>query len=109
MFLGTPKKQIFYKTDEEVEYIRKANILVSKALAEAASIIKPGMTGVELDRRIETFIADHHGKPAFKGYRGFPNAITVSVNDEVVHGIPKETAFKDGDVVSVDCGIELDG
>jgi len=99
---------IFYKTDEEIELIRQSNLVVSKVLALVGEMIKPGITGADIDRAAETLIRDHGGVPSFKGYNGFPATLCVSVNECVVHGIPtKEQVFKDGDVVSVDCGVFL--
>ena len=106
---GSDGKKVFYKTDEEIEMLRAANLVVSKTLAHVASILKPGMTGQDIDKEAETFIRDHHGRPAFKGYHGFPASLCVSYNDIVVHGIPGKRAFQDHDVVSVDCGVELNG
>jgi methionyl aminopeptidase len=101
---------IFYKTDEEIELIRISCLLVCKTLAHVASIIRPGITGYEIDSAAETFIRDHGGVPGFKGYRGFPATLCVSVNEHVVHGIPTEKmVFVDGDIVSVDCGVKLNG
>lgn len=101
---------IHYKTAEEVERIRTSCLLVSKTLAEVGKVIRPGMTGAEIDRLAETFIRDHGAVPAFKGYRGFPATLCVSVNEQVVHGIPTPgQVFADGDIVSVDCGVLLDG
>ncbi len=101
---------VFYKTQEEIELIRKNCLLVCKALTEVASIIRPGISGAEIDKAAETLILDHHAKPAFKGYRGFPATLCVSVNEQVVHGIPsKEQVFKEGDIVSVDCGVQMNG
>jgi methionyl aminopeptidase len=110
---GGEGKQIFYKTKEEVELMRAANLLVSRTLAHVASILKPGVTGAEIDKAAETFIRDHKGRPAFKGYGSpdnpFPGSLCVSYNDIVVHGIPGKREFKDTDIVSVDCGVELEG
>lgn len=101
---------IHYKTDEEIEMIRESCLLVCKTLAQVAKIIKPGISGREIDDVAETFIRDHQAEPAFKGYRGFPATLCVSVNESVVHGIPsKEQIFQDGDIVSVDCGVKLNG
>lgn len=101
---------IYYKTEEEIALIRQSCLLVCSALSEVASMIKPGMTGAEIDRAAETLILDNGGLPAFKGYRGFPATLCVSVNEQVVHGIPSsKVVFKDGDVVSVDCGVLLNG
>ncbi len=95
---------IYYKTDEEIELIRQSCLLVCKALTHVAGMIKPGMTGEEIDKEAEQLIRDHNAVPGFKGYRGFPATLCISVNEGVVHGIPTKEAFKDGDVVSVDCG-----
>lgn len=101
---------VYYKTDEEVEFIRKSCLLVCDALAHVASIIRPGITAKEIDDAAETLIRDHGAHPAFKGYRGFPATLCVSINEQVVHGIPTNTIiFKDGDIVSVDCGVQWDG
>ena len=97
------------KTNEEVELLRKSNILVSKTLAEVASLIKPGITTLSLDKAAEIFILDNGGLPAFKGYNGFPKTLCTSVNDEVVHGIPSDYILKEGDIVSIDCGVVLNG
>lgn len=99
-------KMVFYKTDEEIELIRQSCLLVCKTLAEVGRMIRPGISSVEIDKAAETFIRDHGAEPAFKGYRGFPATLCVSVNEQVVHGIPQEsTIFQEGDVVSVDCGV----
>ncbi len=102
-------KKVFYKTDEEIELIREANLIVSKTLAHVASILQPGITGQAIDKAAEEFIRDHKGRPAFKGYNGFPASLCVSYNDIVVHGIPSTREFKEDDIVSVDCGVELNG
>ena len=102
-------KRVFYKTKDEVELMRNSNLLVSKTLAHVGSILKPGITGEAIDKSAEEFIRDHGGKPAFKGYHGFPASLCVSYNDIVVHGIPRQREFKEDDVVSVDCGVELEG
>ena len=84
-------------------------MLVSRTLGEIASIIRPGITTLYLDKIAESFIRDFGATPAFKGYGGFPNTLCTSVNDEVVHGIPSDYILKDGDIVSVDCGVILNG
>jgi len=100
---------IFIKTDEELEYLKESNMLVSKTLAEVARYVRPGITTLELDRIAEEYIRDHKGVPAFLGYKGFPNTLCTSVNSEVVHGIPSALTLREGDIVSVDCGIRLNG
>jgi len=97
------------KTDEEIEIQRQSSLLVGKTLAEVAKLIKPGVTTRELDQVAETFIRDHGAKPGFKGYGGFPATLCISVNDEVVHGIPGDRVLKDGDIASIDCGTFMNG
>jgi methionyl aminopeptidase len=96
---------IYYKTREEIELIRISSLLVGKTLAEVAKIIKPGVTTLQLDKIAEEFIRDNDASPSFKGYGGFPNSLCTSVNDAVVHGIPNNVPLKEGDIVSVDCGV----
>ncbi|GAB1403649.1 MAG: type I methionyl aminopeptidase [Lentimicrobiaceae bacterium] len=100
---------IHYKSNEEIELLRLSSLLVGKTLAEVARHIKPGVTTGSLDQIAETFIRDHHATPAFKGYGGFPASLCVSVNDVVVHGIPGEQVLQEGDLVSVDCGVMMNG
>jgi methionyl aminopeptidase len=100
---------LYLKTDEEVGLLRESNLLVSRTLAEVASLIRPGVTTLYLDNIAETFIHDNGGTPAFKGYGGFPGTLCTSVNDEVVHGFPSKYILKDGDIISVDCGVILNG
>lgn len=100
---------LYLKTDEEVGFLRESNLLVSRTLAEIASLIKPGVTTLFLDNVAETYIRDNGGIPAFKGYGGFPGTLCTSVNDEVVHGIPSNYLLKEGDIISVDCGVILNG
>jgi len=96
---------ITYKTAEEIELLRISNLLVSKALAEVARKIAPGVSTLELDAIAEEFIRDHGAEPGFLGYRGYPKTLCTSVNQQVVHGIPSSHVLKDGDIVSVDCGV----
>jgi methionyl aminopeptidase len=100
---------LYLKTDEEIGLLRESNMLVSKTLAEIASLIKPGVTTLYLDRIAETYIRDNGGIPGFKGYGGFPSTLCTSVNEEVVHGFPSDYVLKEGDIVSVDCGVILNG
>lgn len=101
--------KIIYKTDEEIALIRKSNLLVSKALAHVASILKPGVTGLRLDREAEELIRDNGGIPGFLHLYDFPNTLCISPNSEVVHGIPNNIEFREGDIVSVDCGVKMNG
>jgi methionyl aminopeptidase len=100
---------IYYKTIEEIERIRESSLLVARTLAEVAKIIGPGVTSQELDQRAEEFIRDNGGIPAFKGYNGFPASLCVSPNSQVVHGIPNANPIKEGDIISVDCGVLKNG
>ncbi|MBK8669439.1 MAG: type I methionyl aminopeptidase [Saprospiraceae bacterium] len=100
---------IYYKTNEEIELMRESNLLVSKTLAHVAGILKVGITGKNIDKSAEEFIRDNGGIPGFKGYRGFPSTLCMSLNDAVVHGIPSDKVFSDNDVVSIDCGVILNG
>jgi len=97
------------KTDEEIEIQRQSSLLVGKTLAEVAKRIGPGIKTIELDKLAEEFILDHGAVPGFKGYGGFPGSLCISVNDEVVHGIPGERVLEDGDIVSIDCGTLMNG
>lgn len=97
------------KTDEEIELLRLSNMLVGKTHGELAKVIEPGLSTVKLDKIAEEFIRDNGGVPGFLGYSGFPNTLCVSVNDAVVHGIPSIYELKEGDVVSVDCGVLMNG
>ena len=97
------------KTQEEVEILRENAIIVSKTLAEVAKHIKPGVKTITLDRIAEEFIREEGAVPGFKGYRGFPNTLCISINEEVVHGIPGERVLTNGDIVSIDCGCNKQG
>ncbi len=96
---------IYIKTHEEIELLRESNMMVGRTLGEMAKVIKPGVTTLELDKIAEEFIRDNGGEPGFLGYDGFPNTLCISVNEQVVHGIPSSYSIKDGDVVSIDCGV----
>ena len=105
---------IYLKTDEEVELLREANLLIGRTLAELAKIIKPGVTTRQLDKVAEEFIRDNGAEPTFKGFPNpyggpFPASICTSVNEQVVHGIPNDVPLQDGDIVSIDCGTRLNG
>ncbi|NOX47544.1 MAG: type I methionyl aminopeptidase [Chlorobi bacterium] len=97
--------KIIIKTEEEIELIRESSLLVGKTLAEVAKVIKPGVTTSSLDKIAEEFILDNGAVPGFKGYGGFPYTLCISVNEQVVHGFPSVRELKDGDIVSVDCGV----
>ena len=98
------------KTNEEIELLRESNLLVGKTLGEVAKIIRPGISTLELDAVAEEFIRSNGAVPGFLGYGGFPNTLCISVNDEVVHGIPSaKKILQEGDIVSVDCGVLKNG
>ncbi|MGB3544755.1 type I methionyl aminopeptidase [Rubrivirga sp.] len=107
--------RITLKNDADVAGIREAAAVVERALATAASLIEPGVDTLRLDQAAEEIIRDAGGRPAFKGYRmggdtsPFPGSLCISVNDVVVHGFPSEEPLREGDIVSVDCGVELGG
>ena len=107
--------KIFLKTEDEIDLIRKANLLVGATLAELSKHIKPGVTTLQLDHIAEEFIRDHGATPVFKNVPNpnggpFPASICTSVNDVVVHGIPDaKTILRDGDIISIDCGTKLNG
>lgn len=93
----------------EIELMRQSAQLVSKTLGLMAEMIEPGITPLQLDKRAEEFIRDNNAVPVFKGYNGFPNALCISPNEVVVHGIPGNVPLREGDIVSVDCGVVLNG
>ncbi len=99
--------KIYYKSLEEVELIRESALLVSKTLAEVAKVIKPGITTIALDKLAHDFIRDHGAVPAFLNYGGFPYSLCISPNEQVVHGFPSKYVIKEGDLISVDCGVIL--
>lgn len=97
------------KSEEQIEMLRSSNQLVSETLAEMAKIIRPGITTLKLDSVAEEYIRDHGAVPGFKGYNNFPNTLCTSVNDEVVHGIPSDYVLQEGDIISIDCGVIING
>ena len=97
------------KSPDEIALMGESAQLVSKTLGLLAAEVKPGATGLHLDRLAEEFIRDHGGIPGFKGLYGFPNTLCLSLNEMVVHGIPSDRPFAEGDIVSVDCGVVLNG
>ncbi len=100
---------IFYKTSEEIELIRESAQLVSKTLGELNNYIVPGTLPINLDKVAETFIRDHSAIPGFLGLYDFPNSLCISVNEQVVHGIPSKIPLKNGDIISIDCGVLKNG
>lgn len=103
---------IYLKNKEEIELIREAALMVSRTLGIVAKVIKPGVAPIYLDQLAEEYIRDMGGVPAFKGYPGptpFPATLCISINDSVVHGIPTKKELKEGDIISVDCGVKKNG
>ena len=105
--LRTPHQLV--KTETEIELIRQSSLLVGKTLAEIARYIHPGVTTKYLDEKAEAFIKAHGAVPSFKGYDGFPATLCTSINEVVVHGIPSETQLREGDIISIDCGVLMNG
>ena len=107
--------KIFLKTEEEIELMRAANLMVAATLAEIAKAVEPGVTTSQLDKIAEEYIRDNGAVPTFKGFpnpcggEAFPASVCTSVNDEVVHGLPNDRPLQEGDIVSVDCGVLLNG
>lgn len=100
---------IICKTNEQIEQMRKSALLVSQTLSEVAKILKPGITTKSLDKLIGEYIRDHKAVPSFLNYNGYPFNSCISVNDVVVHGFPNENELKEGDIISVDIGVILNG
>jgi len=97
------------KTEDELARMRRAGEIVAKALAAVKTMVRPGVTTLELDTAAEELIRDHGGVPSFKGYHGFPGTICASVNEEIVHGIPGARVLRDGEIVSIDVGVIWEG
>ncbi|MCX6346569.1 MAG: type I methionyl aminopeptidase, partial [Actinobacteria bacterium] len=106
---------IILKSEDEIKLMKRAGELVANVLLKLGESIKPGITTGYLDKTAEEMIIAHNAKPAFKGYQGriskvaFPGTICASINEEVVHGIPGKRVLKEGDLVSIDVGVKLDG
>jgi methionyl aminopeptidase len=100
---------IICKSPAEIEKMRASNGLVADVLAHLATLVAPGVTTLELDTEAEKLVRAAGAEPAFKGYRGFPNTLCVSVNEEVVHGIPAKRKLVEGDIISIDMGVKLNG
>jgi methionyl aminopeptidase len=101
--------KIIYKSSEEIELIRISSLLVSKTHAEVAKVLKEGVTTNYLNKIAEEFIRDNKAVPAFLNYNGFPYTLCISLNDQVVHGFPSKYELREGDIVSIDCGVVKDG
>jgi methionyl aminopeptidase len=102
-------KMIYLRSEEEIALIKISAQVLGKAHAEVAKLIRPGIATKELDKVAETFIKDNGGIPSFLGYNKFPASLCISVNDVVVHGFPSRYEIRDGDIISIDCGVKLNG
>ena len=100
---------IHYKTAEEIDIIKESAEILGRAHAEVAKLIEPGIQTIDLDKVAFEYIKDHQGTPSFKGYNGFPYTLCVSINENVVHGFPSNYELKEGDIVSIDCGVFYKG
>jgi len=106
MVAGNPAKPIVIKSRDEIELMRESNQHVAAVLQKLINTVEAGQTTWDLDQMAESYCEDHNVVPAFKGYRGFPGSLCVSINEEVVHGIPsRKRKLKKGDVISVDFGV----
>ena len=102
-------EMISLKSPREIECMRRAGRLTAQARALAGSLVRPGVTTHEIDTAVRKFIESHGAKPSFLGYGGFKGSACISINEEVIHGIPGPRKLKEGDIVSVDVGAYLDG
>jgi len=100
---------IVYKSEAEIEMMRASNQIVARILSELKKMIRPGLETRELDKYAEKRARELGAEPAFKGYRGYPASLCVSINEEIVHGIPSERKLKEGDLVSLDFGVIYQG
>ncbi len=101
---------VICKSPSELEKMYRAGQIVWGALDKMRQMVKPGVTTQQLDEFAEAYTVEHHARPAFKGYRGYPGSVCTSINQEVVHGIPsKSRKLREGDILSMDFGVELDG
>ncbi len=100
---------VIIRSQREIEQLKRSNVIVAEVFEKLRGLIEPGITTKELDRVAEEHILSRGARPAFKGYRGFPATLCISINDEVVHGIPGERRLKEGDIVSLDAGVHYLG
>jgi len=109
------REMIYLKNRQEIELMRESALMVSRTLGLVAREIRPGVSPAHLDRLAEEYIRDNGGVPAFKGYKGgpgvpdFPATLCISINEAVVHGIPSTKPLREGDIISVDCGVKKNG
>tara|TARA_Y100001968_G_C19335430_1_gene706597 strand:+ start:30 stop:800 length:771 start_codon:yes stop_codon:yes gene_type:complete len=100
---------VYLKTHNEIDLMRESSQLVARTHAELAKVIKPGISSLYLDKIAEEFIRDNGGEPGFKGYNGFPSTLCISRDNEVVHGMPSKEELAEGSIVSIDCGVLMNG
>ena len=100
---------VLLKSAKEIELIRVASKIVFETIRDLTNYLRPGLTTVQINERANALIVEQGGRPAFLGYQGFPAAVCISINNEVVHGIPGPRQLKTGDIVSLDIGVELNG
>jgi len=100
---------IIIKSPREIEQMRRSNLIVAEVFQGLKKVIGPGISTQELDQITESIILLKGAVPAFKGYRGFPASLCISINEEVVHGIPSQRRLREGDIVSLDVGVNLNG
>ncbi len=107
--MSAKSNMIYLRSDEELDLIKESAQVLGKAHAEVAKLVRPGVTTRELDEVAETFIRDRGGIPSFKGFNKFPASLCISINDVVVHGFPSRYELREGDIISIDCGVQLNG
>lgn len=100
---------IFLKTEKEILEMQLCNKVVAQVLRELGEMVEPGITTRDLNDRAEALLEVYGGEPAFKGYRGYPASVCISINEQIVHGIPGDRRLKDGDIVSLDFGVKMNG
>jgi len=106
---GHREEMIFLKTEKEILEMKRCNRVVAQVLRELGEMVEPGITTRDLNDRAEALLGVYGGVPAFKGYRGYPASVCISINEQIVHGIPGDRRLKDGDIVSLDFGVKLNG
>ena len=107
--MSAKSNMIYLRSDEELDLIKVSAQVLGQAHAEVAKLVRPGVTTRELDKVAEMFILDKGGIPSFKGFNKFPASLCISINDVVVHGFPSRYELRDGDIISIDCGVQLNG
>ncbi|MBU5256208.1 type I methionyl aminopeptidase [Tissierella praeacuta] len=100
---------IILKTSEEIQKMKKSGELLAKVHKEIAKIIKPGISTMEIDKFVEDYLKEHNAYPEQRGYHGYPYAICASINDEICHGYPRTEPLKEGDIVTIDMVVNIDG